>query len=124
MTRNQARTEHLAANSQHAKASNTRYNTSKAATRELTEVVFGVNVSGSSSNSIPPFANHPIQLAKRLKKNIQQVRNKEEARWELLVRKVLAAEAASSVSKRKLEDHEHEPRSFREALSCHVSVAC
>ncbi|KAI3807000.1 hypothetical protein L1987_22920 [Smallanthus sonchifolius] len=74
-----------------------------------------------------PNSTCKVPLCRRFKTNIQQVRNKEEARWELLVRKVLAAKAASSISlpKRKLEHHEHEPqehpRSFREALNCQKS---
>ncbi|KAJ0938612.1 putative chromatin remodeling & transcription regulator BTB-POZ family [Helianthus annuus] len=72
-----------------------------------------------------------VPLCRQFKTKGQQVNNKkQEARWELLVRKVEAAKAVSSVSlpKTKLEhqdyEQEEEPRSFREAMNCHVSVAC
>ncbi|XP_071742699.1 BTB/POZ and TAZ domain-containing protein 1-like [Rutidosis leptorrhynchoides] len=65
-----------------------------------------------------------VPLCRHFKTKGQQMRNeKEEERWELLVRKVVAAKAISSLSlpKRKLEKP---PRSFREAINCHVGVAC
>ncbi|MFS7910983.1 putative chromatin remodeling & transcription regulator BTB-POZ family [Helianthus anomalus] len=78
-----------------------------------------------------PDTSCKVPLCRQFKTKGQQVNNKkEEARWELLVRKVEAAKAVSSVSlpKTKLEhqdyEQEEEPRSFREAMNCHVSVAC
>ncbi|KAI7743786.1 hypothetical protein M8C21_004831 [Ambrosia artemisiifolia] len=73
-----------------------------------------------------------VPLCRQFKTKGKHVNNKkEEARWELLVRKVEAAKAVSSVSlpkTKKLEHQDYEqqeqPRSFREAMNCHVSVAC
>lgn len=64
---------------------------------------------------------------RRFKTKEQQVKNKkEEARWELLVTKVVAAKAISSLPlpKRKLEQ-EQPPRSLvNKTLNQYVSVAC
>ncbi|KAI7732319.1 hypothetical protein M8C21_010058, partial [Ambrosia artemisiifolia] len=62
-----------------------------------------------------------VPLCRQFKTRGTQMKNKkEEARWELLVKKVVAAKAISSLSlpKRKLEQ-ELQPRSFREAINCH-----
>lgn len=67
-----------------------------------------------------------VPLCRQFKTKGKQVKSsKEEARWELLVNKVIAAKAISSLSlpKRKIEQQE-QPRSLREAINCHVSVAC
>lgn len=67
-----------------------------------------------------------VPLCRQFKIKEQQVKNKkEEARWELLVRKVVAAKAISSLSlpMRKREQQE-QPRSLRDAMNNHVSVAC
>ncbi|XP_076902941.1 BTB/POZ and TAZ domain-containing protein 1-like [Bidens hawaiensis] len=72
-----------------------------------------------------------VPLCRQFKTKGQRLKSKKaEARWELLVKKVVAAKAVSTVSvtKRKLEhqDYEHleRPRSLREGIKCHVSVAC
>ncbi|KAL4559763.1 hypothetical protein LXL04_031908 [Taraxacum kok-saghyz] len=64
-----------------------------------------------------------VPLCKQFKMKGQQVKNKkEEARWGLLVGKVVAAKAISSLS---LPKREHEqPMSLRDAMNNHVSVAC
>ncbi|KAK1436722.1 hypothetical protein QVD17_02504 [Tagetes erecta] len=64
-----------------------------------------------------------VPLCRQFKTRGKQVKNKkEEERWELLVRKVVAAKAISSLSlpKTKLD----QPRSLSESINCHVSVAC
>ncbi|XP_024973014.1 BTB/POZ and TAZ domain-containing protein 1-like [Cynara cardunculus var. scolymus] len=66
-----------------------------------------------------------VPLCRQFKIKGQQVRNKkEEARWELLVRKVVAAKAISSLplpKRKRDQDQEQEPRSF---INHHVSVVC
>ncbi|KAI3802531.1 hypothetical protein L1987_30664 [Smallanthus sonchifolius] len=73
-----------------------------------------------------PDSTCKVPLCRQFKTREKQVKNKkDEARWELLVRKVVAAKAISSLPlpKKKLEQQE-QPRSLREAINCHVSVAC
>ncbi|KAD4585624.1 hypothetical protein R6Q59_035839 [Mikania micrantha] len=70
-----------------------------------------------------------VPLCRLFKTRGKQVKNKkEEARWELLVRKVVAAKAISSLSlaKIKFEQVQHQTASFREAIryNVNVSVAC
>lgn len=68
-----------------------------------------------------------MNMCRHFKTKGQEMKNKkEEARWELLVRKVVAAKAISSLSlpKRKLEQQQQSPSLFREAINCYVSVAC
>ncbi|KAI3737386.1 hypothetical protein L2E82_27387 [Cichorium intybus] len=65
-----------------------------------------------------------VPLCRQFKIKGQQVKNKKEvARWELLVRKVVAAKAISSLSLPKMEAQE-KPRSLEDGLNNHVSVAC
>ncbi|XP_076901226.1 BTB/POZ and TAZ domain-containing protein 1-like [Bidens hawaiensis] len=70
-----------------------------------------------------------VPLCRQFKTRGVQVKNKkEEARWELLVRKVAAAKAISSLSllpKKKLLEQHQPARLLRESIiSSYVSVAC
>ncbi|KAK9060951.1 hypothetical protein SSX86_018131 [Deinandra increscens subsp. villosa] len=73
-----------------------------------------------------PDSTCKVPLCRQFKTRGQHVKNKkEEARWELLVEKVVAAKAISSLSLPKIKvEQEEQPRSLREAINCHVSVAC
>nr|XP_043635698.1 BTB/POZ and TAZ domain-containing protein 1-like [Erigeron canadensis] len=69
-----------------------------------------------------------VPLCRQFKTKGQQFKNKkEEARWELLVRKVVAAKAVSSLPllPKRILEVDQQPRSlFREAMNFQVSVAC
>ncbi|KAI3512849.1 hypothetical protein L1887_20169 [Cichorium endivia] len=66
-----------------------------------------------------------VPLCRQFKMKGQQLKNKkEEARWELLVRKVVAAKALSSLHLPKRKKEQQQPRSLRDAINNHVSIAC
>ncbi|XP_076927649.1 BTB/POZ and TAZ domain-containing protein 1-like [Bidens hawaiensis] len=85
-------------------------------------------------SSICQLESCKVPLCRQFKtRGVLQVKNnnnnKEEARWELLVTKVVAAKAVSSLSSllpnnKKLEQYQKPARLLTQSMNCHVSVAC